>query len=154
MNFQQPDMYYDNQPQNRSPNAQRHPSQTLHRQASRQFDSFAHLPSGLYTADDHARGYEPPRYNENRMAATMQPNYGGYDMGVQTWNNSAFGGNNNLAPLGATNRSMKPPQKGRAGIPNVGTFTHLQIHLEACANLNYRPGWTSSPSRCSLYHPT
>lgn len=38
-------------------------------------------------------------------------------MGAQTWNSSAFGGNN-LASLGATNR-MKPPQKARAGIPTV-----------------------------------
>ncbi|KAL1304416.1 hypothetical protein AAFC00_003414 [Neodothiora populina] len=122
MSFQQPDMYYDNPPQSRSPTAQRHPSQTLHRQASRQFDSFAgHLPSGLYTADDHAQRYDAPRFNDNRMPAAIQPNYGGggYEMGAQTWNNSAFGGNNSLASLGAGNRSMKPPQKTRAGIPTA-----------------------------------
>ena len=127
MSFQQSDMYYDNPPQSRSPNAQRHTSQTLHRQASRQFDSFAHLPSGLYTADDHAQRYDapPPRFNDNRMTATMQPHYGGYDMGAQTWNSSAFGGNNNLSSLGATNR-MKPPQKGRSGIPTVSSIcSHL-----------------------------
>lgn len=121
MTFQQSDMYYDTPPSNRSPNAQRHASQTLHRQPSRQFDSFAHLPSGLYTADDHAQRFEAPRFNDNRMpAAALQGNYGGgYDMGgAQTWNSSAFGGNNSLAALGASNR-MKPPQKPRGGIPNV-----------------------------------
>lgn len=123
MTFQQPDMYYDNPPQSRSPNAQRHThqSQTLHRQPSRQFDSFAHLPSNLYGPDDHTQQrYEPSRFANDRMNATMQPNYGGgYDMGGQTWNSNAFGGNNNLLGLGPGNRSMKPPQKGRPGIPGV-----------------------------------
>lgn len=137
-------MYYDNPPQSRSPNAQRHTSQTLHRQASRQFDSFAHLPSGLYTADDHAQRYDAPRFPNDRMTATMQPNYGGgYDMGAQTWNSSAFGGNNSLANLGAGNRSMKPPQKARAGIPTVSfAISHFPMQSHP---LTTRQAWMDQP---------
>ncbi|GAB7347810.1 hypothetical protein MBLNU459_g5349t1 [Dothideomycetes sp. NU459] len=139
MSFHNPDMYYDNVPQSRSPNTQRHQPQTLHRQPSRQFDSFAHLPSGLYTADDHAQRYDAPRPYD-RMATTMHGNYGGYDLGAQTWNNSAFGGNNTLGALGATNR-MKPPQKGRGGIPSVRTHAQPRPRHPS----NQQQAWLDQP---------
>ncbi|KAF1983412.1 hypothetical protein K402DRAFT_406879 [Aulographum hederae CBS 113979] len=117
-------MYHDNS--QRSPNSshrhqqqqQQQQQQTLHRQPSRQFDAYGALPSGLYTAEDHAAQNYIPRYND-RLNATLHSNYGAYDMGgAQAWN--TFGGhgqnNNNLAALGATTR-MKPSARGRSTLP-------------------------------------
>ncbi|KAI9714730.1 MAG: hypothetical protein M1820_000019 [Bogoriella megaspora] len=110
-NLANPDMYYDNST-TRSPGSHRHQQQTLHRQQSRQFDAYGQLPTGLYTADDHASRFEPPRFND-RLNNTIHGNYGGYDIGpTQTWNNSTFGQNNNLAALGATQRRNQSRTRG------------------------------------------
>lgn len=75
------------------------------------------MPSGLYTADDHATGYESNRYD--RINATMQANNYGYDMpSTQTWNAGGFGGANTLGAMGATSR-MKPSGRGRSALPSV-----------------------------------
>lgn len=107
--FNGSDMYYE-PPLARSPGSHRHQQQTLHRQSSRQFDAYGQMPSGLYTADDHAAGYEPNRYD--RINATVQANSYGYEMpGTQTWNAGGFGGAN-------TGR-MKAPARGRSALPSV-----------------------------------
>jgi hypothetical protein len=94
----QGDMYYDPLSA-RSPGSHRHQQQTLHRQSSRQFDAYGQMPSGLYTADDHAARYESNRFD--RINATMQASNYGYDMpGPQTWNASGFGGANTLGAMG------------------------------------------------------
>ncbi len=75
------------------------------------------MPSGLYTADDHAARFEPNRYD--RINATMQANNYGYDMSSsQTWNAGGFGGANTLGAMGATSR-MKVPARGRSALPSV-----------------------------------
>ncbi|KAF4549393.1 RNA-binding post-transcriptional regulator cip2-like protein [Elsinoe fawcettii] len=48
-------------------------------------------------------------------AATIHGNFGPYDMGAQTWNGGAFGGNG-IGSMGGT-RSMKPPSRGRNPLP-------------------------------------
>jgi len=53
-------------------------------------------------------------------AATLQGNYGQYDMGAQTWNGGAFGGNT-FGGLGGTNR-MKSSSRGRSALPSVRTI--------------------------------
>ncbi|EON66591.1 hypothetical protein W97_05837 [Coniosporium apollinis CBS 100218] len=115
-------MSYYNSNTARSPGAHRHQPQTLHRQASRQFDGYsAQLPTGLYTAEDHAARYDAPRYND-RLNATMHANYGGgYDLAAaQAWNNAGFGQNNALAAVGATTR-MKTSARGRNPLPSAWT---------------------------------
>lgn len=113
--------YYDNP--NRSPNSQRHPGQTLHRQPSRQFDGYGHLPSGLYTADDHAARFDTNQYND-RLTQTMHGNFNPYSMGgANTWNPASFNQNNALAALGATGRMKQPNTRGRSALPNVGPFS-------------------------------
>jgi len=112
----QGDMYYDPLSA-RSPGSHRHQQQTLHRQSSRQFDAYGQMPSGLYTADDHAARYESNRFD--RINATMQASNYGYDMpGPQTWNASGFGGANTLGAMGATGR-MKASARGRSALPSV-----------------------------------
>jgi hypothetical protein len=113
------DMYYDNNT-SRSPTSQRQNS--LHRQSSRQqFEqpAYGHLPSGLYTAEDHAASYNGNRFNDMRNATVS--GYGnGYDMGGQSWNAGAFGQNNTLNGLGNGGSMRKPPSRGgRAGLPSV-----------------------------------
>jgi len=107
------DMYYENS-SNRSPTSRRQ----LNRQPSgQQFESYAHLPSGLtgsglYTEMDHMRsGYAD-------MRNTIGGFGGGYDMGGQSWNASAFGQNNTLNGLGGPGL-RKPPSRGRTGLPSV-----------------------------------
>jgi hypothetical protein len=115
-NLSNSDMYYEN-PATRSPGSHRHQQQTLHRQPSRQFDAYGQLPTGLYTAEDHAARYDQPRYND-RLNATIHGNYGAYDLGAaQTWNSGAFGQNNTLAALGATQR--RNPSRARGALPSV-----------------------------------
>ena len=112
------DMYYDNP--SRSPGSPRHPSQTLHRQPSRQFDAYGQLPQGgLYTAEDHAhaRGYEPPR-NYDRLNATIHSGYG-YDMGAPAWNTNAFSQSNPLSTLGGAPGRMRQSGRGRSALPAV-----------------------------------
>jgi hypothetical protein len=102
------DMYYDNPP-NRSPNSRRQ----LNRQPSgQQFESYAHLPSGLYTEQDHMRtGYPDMRNTIGGYGG------GGYDMGGQSWNAGAFSQNNTMNGLGPNIR--KPPSRGRTQLPPV-----------------------------------
>lgn len=104
-------------PSSRSPGSHRHQAQTLHRQPSRQFDAYGQLPQagGLYTADDHQRGYDqqqqqPPR-NYERLNQTIHSAYN-YDMGSQAWNSNAFA-QNTLGSLGGAASRMK--QQGRGG---------------------------------------
>jgi hypothetical protein len=107
-------------PSSRSPGTHRHQQpQTLHRQASRQFEAYGQLPpAGLYTAEDHARGYEqPPRNNYDRLNATIHSGYG-YDMGTPGWNASAFSQNNGLGSLGGAAGRMKQPGRGRSQLPS------------------------------------
>ena len=106
------DMYYD-PASSRSPGAHRHQPQTLHRQPSRQFDAYGPMPNNVYNQEDQGM-----RYDNNRMIPPM-PNGGyGYDNpGAQTWNPSAFGGNQ-FSNFGATGR-MKAPTRGRSALPQV-----------------------------------
>jgi hypothetical protein len=113
-NFEMP---YENQ-SNRSPQSLR--SGSLHRQPSRQqFEAYGHLPTGLYTPDDHAQ----PRYDSNfgNMRNATVGGYGnGYDLGGGTWNAGAFGQNHTLGGgMGGTNGMRRPQSKGRSGLPSV-----------------------------------
>lgn len=149
MSLQQPDMYYDNPPASRSPHAQRH-QPALHRQSSRQFDSYAHLPSGLYGADDQGQRFDAPRYND-RMAAppNMHQNYGGYDMGAQSWNNAAFG-NNAMGALGASQRRRPQQQAPRNGLPSVS----MRSDVQALATTNLvLQAWLDQPQPMSAVSP-
>ncbi|CAK1366251.1 RNA-binding protein PIN4 [Cercospora beticola] len=114
------DMYYDN-PANRSPTSARQNS--LHRQNSRQqFEAYGHLPSGLYTAEDHAQTFNGnPRFNPSDMRNATVGGYGngGYDMGGQSWNAGAFGQNNTLNGLGASSLRKPPSRGGRSGLPSA-----------------------------------
>lgn len=116
------DMYYDH-PAGRSPTSVRQSS--LHRQNSRQqFEpAYGHLPSGLYTAEDHAQSFNGnPRFNANDMRNATVGGYGngGYDnMGGQSWNAGAFGQNNTLNGLGGPNLRKPPSRGGRSGLPSV-----------------------------------
>ncbi|KAK4501275.1 hypothetical protein PRZ48_007082 [Zasmidium cellare] len=114
MNNHNFDMYYDN-PSNRSPTSNRQNS--LHRQTSRQqFEAYGHLPSGLYTAEDHAANFNGNRFNDMRNATVG--GYGnGYDMGGQSWNAGAFGQNNTLNGLGGSSLRKPPSRGGRSGLP-------------------------------------
>lgn len=112
------EMYYDN-PSNRSPTSQRQGS--LHRQNSRnQFDPHGFLPSGLYTAEDHAASrYDANRFGDARNA-TIGGYGGGYDMGGGAWNTGAFGNSNNtINGLGGPGLRKPPSRNGRGGIPSV-----------------------------------
>ena len=122
------DMYYDGNPSSRSPTSQRQNS--LHRQNSRtQFEPHGYLPSGLYTAEDHAAArYDAgARFNDGRNA-TIGGYGGGYDMGGGSWNAGAFGNNNTLNGLGGGPGLRKPPSRGgRGGIPSVCCFAGCEI---------------------------
>ncbi|KAF2474208.1 uncharacterized protein BDR25DRAFT_119995 [Lindgomyces ingoldianus] len=103
-------------PSSRSPGSHRHQPQTLHRQPSRQFDAYGQLPTGgLYTAEDHARGYEQPR-NYDRLNATIHGGYG-YDMGTPAWNATSFAQNTVLSSLGGAGR-IKQSGRGRSALPS------------------------------------
>ena len=108
-------------PSSRSPGSHRHQPNTLHRQTSRQFDAYGQLPpQGLYTAEDHARGYEQPR-NYDRLNQTIHSPYN-YDMGAQAWNSNAFGQNTMGAMGGGTSR-VKQQGRGRSALPTVSDST-------------------------------
>ncbi|EME42891.1 hypothetical protein DOTSEDRAFT_72359 [Dothistroma septosporum NZE10] len=132
MNNQQHfDMYYDG-PQNRSPTSQRQNS--LHRQPSRQqFEAYGHLPTGLYTAEDHAQAnFNGNRFNPSDMRnATVGGYSNGYDMGGQTWNAGAFGQNNTLNGLGGTGQRKPPSRGGRSGIPSAWLDQNQQMPMNA-----------------------
>lgn len=103
-------------PSSRSPGSHRHQPQTLHRQPSRQFDAYGQLPSGgLYTAEDHARGYDQQPRQYERLNNTIHSAYG-YDVGTPPWNSNAFGHNNGLSSLAGPNR-MKSSARGRSALP-------------------------------------
>lgn len=111
------EMYYDN-PSNRSPASQRHGS--LHRQGSRnQFEPHGFLPSGLYTAEDHAGRYEPNRFGGDMRNATVGGYGGAYDMGGQSWNAGSFNANHSLNGLGGPGLRKPPSRGGRSGLPSV-----------------------------------
>ncbi|KAK3710610.1 Peptidyl-prolyl cis-trans isomerase pin4 [Vermiconidia calcicola] len=108
------DMYYDN-PSNRSPTSQRQGS--LHRAGSRsQFQPHGYLPSGLYTAEDHAATRYDNRYGD--MRNTIGGYGSGYDMGGQSWNAGAFSSNNTLNGLGGPGLRKPPSRGGRSGLPS------------------------------------
>lgn len=114
-NFEMP---YDNPP-NRSP--QSHRQGSIPRQPSRQqVEAYGHLPSGLYTAEDHAGGYAPNRF-DNMRNATIGGYGNAYDMGGGSWNAGAFGQNNTLNGFGGTGM-RRPQSKGRSGLPSVCVF--------------------------------
>lgn len=98
MNFQRGDMFYDN-PHSHSPNTQRL------------------QPQGFYPPEDQNSRFDAPRFNDRMTAATLHGNYGGYDMGGQTWNSNAFGSNTLGGGLGGTNR-MKSSNRGRSALPS------------------------------------
>ncbi|KAI9825278.1 MAG: hypothetical protein M1832_001312 [Thelocarpon impressellum] len=105
------------QPHQQQPHQQhQQQQQTVHRAPSRQFDPFAQIPGGLYTAEDHAVRYETNRFD--RMAPPFQPGYP-YDMsGAQTWNPSGFGGGLNGMPSMAATGRVKPSRL-RSALPAV-----------------------------------
>ncbi|KAL8776822.1 MAG: hypothetical protein Q9213_008117 [Squamulea squamosa] len=108
------EMYFDPSV-SRSPNAQRHQQQTLHRQPSRQFDAYGQLQSTMYQPEDAAPRYDSNRFD--RMNPSMQGAAYGYDMpSAQTWNPNAFSGANGFPTFGATGR-MKPMPRGRSALP-------------------------------------
>ncbi|KAG9876733.1 RNA-binding post-transcriptional regulator cip2, partial [Aureobasidium melanogenum] len=94
--------------------------------------SYAHLPSGLYGAEDQQQQrFDAPRYNDRmgappnmhqnmsqNMNQNMNQNYGGYDMGAQNWNSAAFG-SNTIGALGASQRRRAPQQAPRNGLPSA-----------------------------------
>lgn len=113
-----PDMYYD-QSSSRSPGAQRHPQQTLHRQPSRHFDAYGPMPNNMYQPEDSASRYDGNRFD--RINPTMQGGAYGYDMpSAHTWNPTAFGAANGFPTFGATGR-MKPMPRGRSTLPPVSS---------------------------------
>ena len=126
------DMYFDN-PSNRSPNSQRH-NGSLHRQGSRnQFEApHGYLPSGLYTAEDHAR-YEPTRFGGDMRNATIGGYGGGYDMGGQSWNANSFNANHSLNGLGGPGLRKPPSRGGRSNLPSV----RINLLFEIVCSLNY-----------------
>ena len=105
------EMYYD-PASSRSPGAHRHQPQTLHRQPSRQFDAYGPMPNNVYGQEDQSM-----RYENGRMAPPMPNGYGYENPGAQTWNPSAFGGNNHFPNFG-TGR-MKTTARGRSTLPQV-----------------------------------
>ena len=114
-NFHQ-EMFYD-QTGSRSPGSQRHQSQAVHRQSSRQFDAYGQMPN-LFNPDDQPQRFETNRFDRmNGGVATG--GFGNYDMGAaQTWNPNAFGASPAFSPFGAS-RTMKPSARGRTGLPAV-----------------------------------
>ena len=119
MNYQRSDMFYDNPPSH-SPNSQRLPqgiqAPSLHHLTA----TFANSIAGFYPTDDQSARFEVPRFNDRMTAATMHGNYGGYDLGAQSWNHNAFG-HNAMNTLGGTNR-MKSSSRGRSALPSVSAF--------------------------------
>lgn len=110
--------YYDTlNNSTRSPSGQHQPQHnTLHRAASRQFDTFAG-PTGLYTAEDHAARYDHRAYDTTRINPTSMA-YGGYEAsGAQTWNPSSFVSTGVLAPMGGSGRIKGSRQ--RSALPQV-----------------------------------
>lgn len=107
-------MYY-NQSSGRSPDLQRHPQQTLHRQPSRQFDAYGSMQTNIYQPEDSAPRYDGNRFD--RINPTMQGGAYGYDMpSAHTWNPTAFGPTNGFPNFGANTR-MKTMPRGRSALP-------------------------------------
>jgi hypothetical protein len=75
------------------------------------------MPTGLYPNEDHLGRFEPNRID--RLNPTMPSGTYGYEMpGSHTWNPNGFGGAHTIGGMGGTGR-MKPPVRGRAGLPTV-----------------------------------
>ncbi|KAL8971983.1 MAG: hypothetical protein Q9197_002999 [Variospora fuerteventurae] len=116
MNNQQSphEMYYD-QSSSRSPVAHRHQQPTLHRQPSRQFETYGPMPSNIYQPEDSTPRYDGNRFD--RINPSMQGGGYGYDVpSAQTWNPNAFAAANGFPAFGATGR-MKPMPRGRSALP-------------------------------------
>jgi hypothetical protein len=126
-------MYSYDQQTSRSPGSHRNQPQTgtLHRMPSRQFDAYAPLPqANLYTPDDHARTYDQPRNNYDRLNATVHGGGYGYDMGAPAgWNTNAFSQNSMGSLGGAAAARMKSQQRGggRSALPTVSQLTASRI---------------------------
>jgi hypothetical protein len=85
------------------------------------------MPTGLYTAEDHAARYETNRFD--RPAANMHGAFNGYDMtAAQTWNPSGFGNANGMSGFGATGR-MKPPSRPRGALPTVNFLPASSVYF-------------------------
>lgn len=114
---QLPELYYD-QTISRPSATQRHQQQqNLHRQSSRQFDTYGQIPNGLFRPDDHSFRYDSTGFGG--MNTGIPPAGFNYDHpSSQTWNPNAFTGNGGFSAFGATGR-MKPATRGRTGLPTV-----------------------------------
>lgn len=130
-------------PSSRSPGSHRHQPQTLHRQPSRQFDAYGQLPAqGLYTAEDHARGYDQQPRNYDRLNQTIHGSPYTYDMGAAAWNANAFG-QNTIGALGSGASSrMKQQGRGaaRSALPAVSDALPLRVALADASQ-----GWLDQP---------
>lgn len=141
-------------PSSRSPGSHRHQPQTLHRQSSRQFDAYSSqlAPGGLYTPEDHARGYEQPR-NYERPNATIHAGYG-YDMGTNAsnaWNTNVFAQNSTLSSLGGPVGRIKQSGRGRSQLPSVCRILGLDLFKNTDMGLLFRAGLINlKVSRLSL----
>jgi hypothetical protein len=107
-------MYHDH-PSSRSPGSQRH-QQPLHRQPSRQFDAYGPMPSNPY--EDPLARYDTTRL-ERLNPLHNGGNYGYEISGSQTWNPNGFNGAHTLGGIGSATTRMKPPGRGRTGLPTV-----------------------------------
>lgn len=143
--LRQNDHFYDDRSVHSPPMHPRQ-SQTLHRQSSRHFGGFGQQQQqqqqgGMYTLDEIASRYDVPRYNE-RMDATMQSGYGGYDFPAQQgWNSNAYTHNNTLTALGATTRG-KPSSRGRSALPSVRArcdFESSSLTFARCGSTSLSP---------------
>jgi hypothetical protein len=100
MSQQYQDMYTQEFPSNRSPGSNRYASNLLHRQPSRQFDSYGggQMQHGLYTQEDHASGrFDSSRYDR----VNPQNAHSNYSYDSQTWNYPGQGVNGNININGA-----------------------------------------------------
>jgi len=85
------------------------------------------MPTGLYPSEDHLGRFETNRID--RLNPTMPGGAYGYEMhGSHTWNTNGFGGAHTLGGMGGTGR-MKPPVRGRAGLPTVSRRTFSILNL-------------------------
>lgn len=141
--LRQGDMYYDERSALSPPmHPRQSQSQTLRHQSSRQnFGGFGqqHQPQqsqqgGMYTLDEIASRYDVPRYNE-RMDASLQSSYNGYDYPPQQgWNTNSYAHNNTLAAIGATTRG-KPSSRGRSNLPSVSSSQCPADTTAVCGSL-------------------
>jgi hypothetical protein len=113
---------------------------------SRQFDAYAPLPqANLYNPDDHARTYDQPRNNYDRLNATVHGGGYGYDMGAPAgWNTNAFSQNSMGSLGGAAAARMKSQQRGggRSALPTVSQLTPSHVAPRTAPSLTVcSQGW-------------